>query len=252
MKLSFDRGGDGDRLLVLLHGLGATRQVWRPMLQSAGVNWNSSWIAPDLRGHGASPAAMNYALGNHAADVADLALSSGQWNEIVVFGHSMGGAIGLALASGWFGFTPSRVFGLGIKVTWTAEERERLAVFASTSPRRFASREEAIERYMKISGLRGLVEEESPIAQAGIKAAGDRWELAASPATASLGAPPMSELVAEAKCPFHLGRGTTDALVSIEELRRFDPDAEDIGAAGHNAMVEDPSAVWAWLCRQLP
>ena len=252
MKLSFNRGGEGQRLLVLLHGLGTTREVWQPMLELAPRYWNGSWIAPDLRGHGASPPAEDYTLGTHAGDVGALVRSSGPWTGVVVLGHSMGGAAALALASGAFGISPSRVFGLGIKVTWTAEEREKLALFARTSPRPFASREEAIERYLRVSGLRGLVEEESRIAQAGIKAAGDRWELAASPATASLGAPPMSELVAEAKCPFHLGRGTTDALVSIEELRRFDPDAEDIGATGHNAMVEEPSTVWAWLGRLLP
>jgi pimeloyl-ACP methyl ester carboxylesterase len=110
MTLEHDRGGNGDRLLVLLHGLGATRDVWRPMIEAN--RWDESWIAPDLRGHGASSHADNYSLGCHAADVAELI--AGSWREIVVLGHSMGGAVGLALASGWFGVVPSRVYGLGI------------------------------------------------------------------------------------------------------------------------------------------
>ena len=120
MKLDTDRGGDGPRLLVLLHGLGATRHVWRPML--AGGRWGGSWLVPDLRGHGASPHATNYGLGQHAADVTELVQSAGAWEEIVILGHSMGGAIALALASGWFGIQPSRVFGLGIKVAWSDDE----------------------------------------------------------------------------------------------------------------------------------
>src|SRR5436305_6008496 len=99
MKLAADCGGQGDRLLVLLHGLGATRHVWRPMLQLVAEQWNGSWSTPDLRGHGASPAATNYALGCHAADVAELVSESGNWHQVVVIGHSMGGAVALALAS---------------------------------------------------------------------------------------------------------------------------------------------------------
>src|SRR3954447_1116296 len=123
MKLEADCGGSGERLLVLLHGLGATRHVWQPMLQSAFTHWEGSWIAPDLRGHGASGAAANYALGCHASDVGELVSAPGSWSEIVVLGHSMGGAVALALASGWFGVKPVKVFGLGIKVAWSEEER---------------------------------------------------------------------------------------------------------------------------------
>ena len=40
MKLASDRGGEGTRLLVLLHGLGATRKCGRPMLAA------SRWHGP--------------------------------------------------------------------------------------------------------------------------------------------------------------------------------------------------------------
>ncbi|MBV8798317.1 MAG: alpha/beta fold hydrolase, partial [Alphaproteobacteria bacterium] len=154
MRLAVDRAGEGDRLLVLLHGLGATRQVWQPMLQNADAKWNGRWIAPDLRGHGASQGAPPaHSLGFHAADVAELVLVSGSWSEIAVLGHSMGGAVALALASGWFGFTPTRVFGLGIKVNWSAEELAKMREFAASPARTFSSKKEAVARYLKVSGL---------------------------------------------------------------------------------------------------
>jgi pimeloyl-ACP methyl ester carboxylesterase len=249
MNLAADRDGTGERLLVLLHGLGATRQVWRPMLRAAGDRWRGSWITPDMRGHGASAHAAGYALGSHAADIGELVLGSGDWREIVVLGHSMGGAIGLALASGAFGFTPARVFGLGIKVAWSDEERAGMRRIASTPPRHFATEAEAAERYLKIAGLSGLVAADSMEATAGIRQTECGWRLAHDPAAASIGPPPMEDLLAAAQCPIHLARGETDPLVTRDQLRAYDPNAENIPGAGHNAMVETPDAVWSWVNR---
>jgi pimeloyl-ACP methyl ester carboxylesterase len=237
MKLEHDRGGDGDPLLVLLHGLGATRDVWRPML--AANRWRGRWIAPDLRGHGASAHAGNYSLGCHAADVAELV--AGSWRESVVLGHSMGGAVGLALASGWFGVAPSRVFGLGIKVTWNTDELAGLEKMATTPPRVFASKDEAVARFAKVSGLGAHATER------GVAQAGGGWRLAADPVTARVGPPPMQALLASSVCPIHLARGENDAMVSHAQLKEFDRGAVDIAGAGHNAMIDAPGAVWDWL-----
>ncbi len=249
MNLAMDRGGTGERLLVLLHGLAATRQVWRPMLRSAGDRWRGSWIAPDLRGHGASAHAAGYALGSHAADIGELVLGSGNWRKVVVLGHSMGGAVALALASGRFGFTPAPVFGLGIKVAWSDEERAGMQRIASTTPRHFAAEAEAAERYLKIAGLSGFVASDCLEATAGIRETEHGWRLAYDPAAASIGPPPMQALLAGAQCPMHLARGESDALVTRDQLRAYDGNAEDIAGAGHNAMVETPNAVWSWVSR---
>jgi len=237
MRLEHDRGGDGDRLLVLLHGLGATRDVWRPML--AANRWKGSWIAPDLRGHGASAHADNYALGCHAADVAELV--PGPWREIVVLGHSMGGAVGLALASGWFGVAPSRVFGLGIKVAWNADELAGLEKMAAAPQRVFANKDEAMARFAKVSGLGAHATER------GVAQAGGGWRLAADPAAARVGPPPMQALLASSVCPIHLARGESDAMVSQARLKEFDHGTIDIAGAGHNAMIDAPGAVRDWL-----
>jgi len=237
MKLACDRGGDGQRLLVLLHGLGANRDVWSAML--AACRWDGSWMALDLRGHGASPHAQSYALEDHAADVAETIGPNLQENrrEITVLGHSMGGAVALKLAGS---VRLARVFGLGIKVAWTAEELAGLERMASAPVKWFATREDAAARYLKVAGLAasdnpGIVQGESG------------WRLAADPAAARVGPPPMTQLIAGSKAPFHLARGAGDRMVSLAQLQAFDSEAVDIPDAGHNAMADRPDEVWDWV-----
>jgi pimeloyl-ACP methyl ester carboxylesterase len=165
----------------------------------------------------------------------------------VVLGHSLGGVIALALASGRYGPTPKRALGLGVKVEWTAEEREGLAKRASAPARHFATREEAVDRYLKSSGLVGLIDPASPDAQAGVRQDAEGWRLACDPRTGEVGSPAMDALTAEAKAPFALACGELDPMVNVDQLRRWDPDARALAGMGHNAMVEDPQAVWRWL-----
>ncbi|HVU21988.1 MAG TPA: alpha/beta fold hydrolase [Rhizomicrobium sp.] len=244
MKLAYDRGGGGGRLLVLLHGLGATRNVWKPMLAQS--CWDGRWIAPDLRGHGASPHASDYSLAAHAADIGELVDAHAPVNEIVVLGHSMGGAIALELASGAHGFTPKQVFGVGIKVAWNDDERAGMRKMASMAVKCFPAKEEAVARYLKVSGLHGLIAPESDDASAGVAQTGEGWRLAFDPATASVGAPPIAALLSAANAPIHLARGATDHMVSREQLAVYDADARDL-PGGHNVMVENPAAVWDWM-----
>src|SRR5690349_8610643 len=94
--LRVQQGGSGEPLLLLLHGLGATGDVWdawRPLLAR---RWPGRWIAPDLPGHGGSPALAGYTFDGFAAAVAAIVQPSAR---TVVLGHSLGGVVGLALAS---------------------------------------------------------------------------------------------------------------------------------------------------------
>jgi pimeloyl-ACP methyl ester carboxylesterase len=244
MKLAYDHGGEGQQLLVLLHGLGATRHVWKPMLAQA--RWSGRWITPDLRGHGASPHAGDYSLAAHAGDIAELVNAHAPSDEIVVLGHSMGGAVALELASGAHRFTPMQVFGVGIKVSWNEGELAGMRKMASMAVKFFPSREEAVLRYLKVSGLYGLIAPDSEDASAGVTQTAEGWRLAYDPATASVGAPPMDTLLSTARAPIHLVRGATDHLVSHEQLAVYDANARDL-PGGHNVMVENPSAVWDWM-----
>ncbi|HYF22388.1 MAG TPA: alpha/beta fold hydrolase [Caulobacteraceae bacterium] len=245
-ELAADIRGEGAPALVLLHGFGATRAVWAGMLAQA-ERWPGKIVAPDLRGHGASPWGLGYGLGDHAACVAELLLAQGIERDFVVLGHSMGGAIGLALASGWFGVAPAWVLALGVKVVWTEAELERMAALASQPARFFETEADAVERFLKVSGLFGLIDPASPEARSGVVAENGAWRLACDPAAAKVGAPPMDALKAAARVPFRLAAGERDPMSRLDDLRRWDPDAAILPGLGHNAMVEDPAAVWSWL-----
>ena len=249
MKLAYDRGGEGPALLVLLHGLGATREVWSAFLEAH--RWRGTWLAPDLRGHGRSPHAAAYSLGLYAADVGEFVANADTFESIVILGHSLGGAVALTLASGWFGISPTRVFGLGIKAEWTEEEIAGMRKIASAPVRYFATREEAIQRYLKVSGLNGLIQPDSTMAEAGVVHTAEGWRLAYDQACAGVSPPPMAALMAVAQAPAHFARGNLDAMNSLDQLAAFDPRACDL-PGGHNVMVENPNAVWQWLEENLP
>lgn len=77
----------GDRRALLLHGLTSDGACWwRLASELADQGWMV--LAPDLRGHGRSPAASAYDLPTLAADVE---LLGNGWQLVV--GHSLGGAI---------------------------------------------------------------------------------------------------------------------------------------------------------------
>ena len=120
--LRVQQGGSGEPVLLLLHGLGATGDVWdgwRPLLAR---RWPGRWLAPDLPGHGGSRPLLDYTFDTMAAAVADIASGGGR---TVVLGHSLGGVVGLVLASGGFPVPVHAAIGLGIKVAWTREELDR-------------------------------------------------------------------------------------------------------------------------------
>lgn len=94
-ELAYTMAGRG-RPLLLIHGLGGTRQTWRhvvgPLARTHTV------LAPDLPGHGESaPPAGDYSLGAHAAALRDLLVALGHTGATVV-GHSLGGGIAMQFA----------------------------------------------------------------------------------------------------------------------------------------------------------
>lgn len=243
-----EQGGQGPDLLLMLHGMGATGGVWSPMCASAGARWSGRWVVLDLPGHGQSDRQDSYAIGQYAASVGRAVLPHvDPAGRLVVLGHSLGGVIALALASGWFGVAPHRVFGAGIKVAWSDDEVRRMETLASQPAKRFSTEEEAWDRYLKVSGLAGIADEAAPVIARGVRRETGGWCLAMDPRANGVGKPPLSELTALARCAVHLGRGRDDALVTLEQTRTLDPDASDLGPHGHNVMVEAPERVWDWV-----
>ncbi|MBS0454151.1 MAG: alpha/beta hydrolase [Proteobacteria bacterium] len=246
--MHIEQGGQGPDLLVLLHGLGATGAVWSPMCADAGERWRGRWLGMDLPGHGGSDPQDSYAIGQYAATVARTILPHvDRAGRVVILGHSLGGVISLALATGWFGVAPHRVFGAGIKVAWNDDELRRMETLAAQPVKYFSTQAEAADRYLKVSGLSGIATAESPVAMRGVAQEAAGWRLAMDPRAFGVGKPPIGDLMKLAKCPALLGRAANDALVTMEQLQAIDPQAADLGPYGHNVMVEAPAQVWDWM-----
>jgi len=237
-------GGSGEPLLVLLHGLGATGDVWRGWRPLLAQRWPGRWIAPDLPGHGGSPPLPSYTFDGLAGAVAGVVPPAAR---VVVLGHSLGGVVGLALASGRFPVPVHAVVGLGIKVVWTDEDLARARAVAQRPLAWFASRDEAAARYLRLSGLVGLLPAGDPAVDAGLREQGGRWRLAMDPGAFAVGAPDMAQLLARSQAPVTLARGEHDPMNTDEQLARLGAAAVTLPGLGHNAHAESPELSMALL-----
>lgn len=228
-------GGEGDTLLLLLHGLGATGDVF-----DAGA-WPGRWLAPDLPGHGGSAPLPDYTFEALAEAVSPLVEPGGR---TVVLGHSLGGVVALELAAR---VPVAAVVGLGIKVAWTGEELDRAQALARRPVTWFDTREEALARHLKVSGLAGLLAEDHPAAREGIREEGGRWRLALDSRALAVGAPDMAGLIARSSAKVTLARGEHDPMNSGEQFARLGVPVVTLAGLGHNAHVESPRQCMALL-----
>lgn len=231
---------DDEELLVALHGLGGTGEVWTPMfarLRDPGPGW---WWGPDLAGHGATGTPLpDYTFRGMAEDIAARLPPA---RSYVVIGHSLGGVIGLELAA----IVPEvrRVVGLGIKVHWTDEELAGARALAARPVVWFDVEADAVARHRKVSGLGDLVEDD--IARAGVVKGEGGWRLALDPKTFAVGRPEMRGLVDGAVnrgVEVVLVRGELDPMQTDEQLRALVPESHTLRGRGHQAHLEDPAAV---------
>jgi pimeloyl-ACP methyl ester carboxylesterase len=244
-RLRVQHGGDGEPVLLLLHGLGASGDVWNGLHDVLSGRWPGRWVTPDLPGHGGSDPLAGYSFGRLAAAVAP-AVPSGR--RVVALGHSLGGAVALALASGWFGVRVSAVCGLGIKVVWTDEELARARVLSARLNPVYATRGEAADRHLRVAGLSGLVAPDA-VGDAALVHGEDGWTLAFDPAAFSVGAPDMVGLLGASRAAVTLAAGERDHMCTEDQLRALVPDPVILPGLGHNAHVEAPEALWPLLDR---
>ncbi len=241
-------GGRDGPLLMLLHGLGANADVWQGMLPLVERDWPGRWVAPDLRGHGRSGHRGPYGYAQHAADMAALL---GQHEQVTIVGHSMGGVVGLAMASGWYGVKVRFVVAFGMKIRWTPDEVTKLHGLGLAPVKWFATEAEAIDRYLKVSGLFGLIDPAGPVAKSGVRAEGGRWRLASDPGINGAAGPDVADFVRASKAPFRLAAGAKDPMVVGADMEPFDPNPEIFTGIGHNVQVENPSALWDFVRRAI-
>jgi len=236
-----ERGGTSGPMLVLLHGLGANGAVWDGLRPFLAQHWRGRWLIPDFRGHGRSFHRAHYGIGIHAADVAALVQ---QDEEVTIIGHSMGGAVGIALATGMFGVRVRRVVAFSVKVDWTEDDVSRAQAVARAPPRMFATKEEAIDRYLRVAGLKGIVAPGSAAAERGICERQGQFRLAADPLTNALGTPDLARLAQAANAPLHLLCGEQDNIARPESMKRLGAAVTELRGLGHNLHVEAPQALW--------
>ncbi|NIJ11135.1 pimeloyl-ACP methyl ester carboxylesterase [Saccharomonospora amisosensis] len=237
---------DTEPVLLLLHGLGANRHVWRGLERVLTDRWPGECVTPDLPGHGEAPALSHYSFGRMAAEVADTVAGR---DRVVVLGHSLGGALALTLASGWFGVGVSAVCGLGIKLRWSAEELARAAQFATRPQRVLPDRAEAASRWLRGAGLAGLAGEDGPEVAAGIAETDGGWRLTVDQRAFAVGAPDMTGLLSACRASVVLAAGESDPMCPAAHLREHVNDPVVLAGLGHNAHVQDPSALLPLLDR---
>src|SRR5690606_16530818 len=105
-----------------------------------------------------------------------------------------------------------RVVGVGIKVAWPEEDAARAAALAGRPVTSYDTRAEAVERFLRVSGLGGLVAADDPmvdtaVVDRGAAGEGSGWRLAQDPRTFGVGVPDMAGLLAAVRCPVVLARG---------------------------------------------
>jgi pimeloyl-ACP methyl ester carboxylesterase len=243
--LRMQQDGRGDPLLLLVHGLGATGDVWQGWWPLLTRSWLGRWVAPDLPGHGGSAPSPPYTFDSFAAAVTEVVDPA---SPTLVVGHSLGGVVGLALAGSRF-LNIRAVVGLGIKVEWTDEELQRAKGLSQRPPTWFATREEAVARYLRVSGLAGLMADDNAAIDAGIVERDGQWGLAMDPATFGVGAPDMPALLAASAARVLLVRGEHDLMNTDQQLRALGAPTFTLPGLGHNAHVENPAAVLSLLDR---
>lgn len=249
--IAFERGGGTGKLLVLIHGLGATGGVWSRFVEAAPQEWVSGWLALDLPGHGSSARLPAYGIGDYAHAVAGLVATEAQQNSVVILGHSLGGAVALMLGGPEYGIAVDAIFGLGIKTDWSSDDLARLAILSHRTPRMFETRDEALAQHARACGL-GDIGLDSPLLDRGVVEDAGKWRLAMDGRAFAISPPPMASLTEQARCPTFLSRGQVDAMVSETSVRHFDRGAVSIPSAGHNAMVDNPDGVWTWMMSHRP
>lgn len=240
-ELFVEQGGAEGPLLVLLHGLHANAAVWHPFEAVVERHWRGRWLAPDFRGHGRSPHRRPYSIEGHATDVAALLRDR---RDVTLVGHSMGGLVAMAVGSMARGLSIRRIVAFGVKTDWRDEDLARMERSAQAPAKVFATRDEAVDRYLRLSGLEGLVDRDSGTVAAGIVRRDGGHALAADPAVGAIGKPDIARIASSVGFPLKLLCGDRDAIASPGGMAQLGAAVLTLSGQGHNVHVEAPETLW--------
>lgn len=253
MPLAVEQRGTEGPLLVLLHGLGANLTVWDRLLTVA--DWPGRTLTVDLRGHGYSPMSGPFAPGVMAADVATTLLAGSApiagSSGIHLLGHSLGGAVGLLLASGMFGLTVDRVAVFGVKAAWDPGLVNRLHASATAPARTYPTHAEALSRALTGAGLRDVAEVSDRFTERAVTSGPGGWRVTTAPGTNLVAGQLVTAVARDLRCPLAVLHGSTDPLVSADEAAALGPAPHVLSDAGHQPHVTHPDALWRWASHVL-
>lgn len=232
MSVYLELDGHGDSTLVLLHGLGATGAVWGPFRNAVAGNWEGCVAAPDLPGHGGSSHLDSYEWQECAEELK----GSLPGDELIVVGHSLGGAVGIALAR--FDERVVSVVSMSVKVVWSESDLERANAIAAAGVKWFDDEQLAWERFVKVAGLGGR-EDDKGLLGRGVVANNGRFRLAQDPATNAMGVPPL-HLLRELTVPMQFVCGEHDPMVTGEQMAVWGRPVQVWEGVGHHPHLEAP------------
>jgi pimeloyl-ACP methyl ester carboxylesterase len=248
--VAIDVEGDGPPL-VLLHGVGTNRAVWRrvtPLLAAERLV-----AAPDLPGFGASPpAGRGFAL----AGVADaLAGSLGRFAPFDLLGNSLGGAVALVLAARHPGHVRRLVLAAPAGLSPYRRPIPALAGRAGSAliaARRVAGAPLAGSAAARRLLLFGVVAEPArlPAEDARRMLRGSAGSRRIGDGIAAVAAADLRPLLSELAPPFGFLWGTRDRVIPLRTLATSAP-LETIAGAGHVPQVERPREFAAAVDRLL-
>ncbi|APW63844.1 alpha/beta fold hydrolase [Paludisphaera borealis] len=246
MLLAFTEQGSGP-VVVLLHGFPLSRVMWAEQLKTLSESYRV--IAPDLRGHGESPAPdAAYTMDLMADDVVELLDGLGVSEPVVVGGLSMGGYVALAMALKH----PGRVRALMLIDTKAAAD----------SPEAAQTREETAQAVLKAGNSGEVVAAmipklfgKSTLARHPDRVEPLKAEMEKTSASGVAGAlrgmairPDRREQLAEIAVPTLVIVGEDDVIAPPAEARAMaealpNGRLEVVSDAGHLAPYENPDAV---------
>jgi len=113
-RLAWRRRSEGDgEPVIFIHGAGGRKEIWSPVSRRlATLRPDRPLLLVDLPGHGDAPPPGRERIEDYAADLRAW-IEHEKWSSVTLVGHSMGGAVALALAAA----QPDRVTHLALVAT---------------------------------------------------------------------------------------------------------------------------------------
>ena len=124
VKLNYAEGPDSGPPLVLLHGIGHRWQAFLPVIPALAARWHI--YAVDFRGHGHSGRTAGAYRGTDYVVDAVAFLQNVVKDPAVIFGHSLGGIVGMWLASSMGQQARALVLGDNVLTSQSLAQNEHL------------------------------------------------------------------------------------------------------------------------------